>query len=101
MLTAREIYFHKFVLEKVFLRGLYGPSWPRETKLTVSRGPVIKCLLFLFLVSVEKTYISRVLAFIGQAFIGMCFGILYLFSSELYPTSIRYRKHRNFSTFRT
>ena len=26
MLTAREIYFHKFVHEKVFLRGLYNKS---------------------------------------------------------------------------
>ena len=26
MLNAREIYFHKFVTEKVFLRGLYNKS---------------------------------------------------------------------------
>ena len=47
------------------------------------------------LVSTEMTHISRVLAFIGRAFVTMSFGILYLFSSELYPTSIRYWKQRH------
>ncbi|XP_073246371.1 organic cation transporter protein-like [Porites lutea] len=48
----------------------------------------LACLLVL-IVPKDMTHISRVLAFIGRAFVTMSFGILYLFSSELYPTSIR------------
>lgn len=48
----------------------------------------VACLLVLIVPKDEERFI-RILAFIGRGFVTMSFSILYLYSSELYPTSIR------------
>lgn len=45
--------------------------------------------LFVLAISKGETQTVRLLAFIGRAFVTMSFSVLYLFSNELYATSIR------------
>ncbi|KAJ7333875.1 hypothetical protein OS493_015968 [Desmophyllum pertusum] len=48
----------------------------------------VACLLVLA-VPKDQTQITTVLAFIGRGLVTMSFSIMYLYSSELYPTSMR------------